>query len=170
MLVIIGFVVGLTLIRYLKNNYQHFTNQDSISTYPFSEQYSGYLVDTNLKPQRYLKFLGDVNDSFRSKMPKQGPFRGSCDDKLNDKIQRLALKEAYTKLDGGGRLQAQFSRDPCVIYANYLCEFTDPGMYLVESKHMAPRWLVNTYNTQELPKQTSLSCFAVNYNCCKQAQ
>lgn len=118
-----------------------------------------------LGEQRYLTFLTDVNNSWKSKVPKTGPFRGSCDDKVNERIQNEALKEAYTKLDSLS-LSQQFSRDPCIAYANYLCEFTDPNMYIVNSL-FPPRWLVKTYSSQALPKQTYLSCFNQNYDCCK---
>lgn len=141
-------------------------------TNAYLDDYTIYKLDKRiaLKPQRYLTFLSNVNDSLKSQMPKTAAFRGSCDDKVNERVQNESLKDAYTKLDTDGVLKAQFSRDPCIAYAHHLCQFTDPSLYLTETKTMAPRWLVNTYKNQELPTHVSLNCFNSNYNCCKRSQ
>jgi len=170
-LLVVGLICLFLFITIFQSR-DSFMEDVSENSEQYLNDYNIYKLDnfTSLKPQRYLTFLSDVNDSLKSKMPKTGSFRGSCDDKVNERIQNEALQDAYTKLDGGGVLKAQFSRDPCVIYASHLCEFTDPSLYLTESKTMAPRWLVNTYKDQALPTHVSLNCFNSNYDCCKRSQ
>uniref|UniRef100_A0A6C0H770 Uncharacterized protein n=1 Tax=viral metagenome TaxID=1070528 RepID=A0A6C0H770_9ZZZZ len=170
-LLIFGLICLVWLLFRLQSR-DTFTQEQTNGENNYEDNYKNYKLDnfTSVKPQRYLTFLSDVNDSLKSQMPRTGAYRGSCDDKLNERIQNEALTDAYTKLDGGGILKAQFARDPCFIYANHLCELTDPSLYLVESKIMAPRWLVNTYKNQALPTHVSLNCFNSNYDCCKRSQ
>lgn len=117
----------------------------------------------NLKEQRYLSFLSNVNENFKSKAPKIGAFRGSCDDKINTQIQLKALHQEYSRIHGGNN-----GGDPCVSAAHYLCEFTHPNMYLSETQ-MAPKWLMKSLKNQPPPTHINLSCFASNYDCCKQS-
>lgn len=118
----------------------------------------------NLKEQRYLSFLGNVNENFKSKSPKTGPFRGSCDDKINTMIQLKALNEEYSRILS----KSAAHQDPCVAVSQYLCEFTHPNMYLSETQ-MAPKWLVKSLKNKPPPTHINLSCFATNYDCCKNA-
>jgi hypothetical protein len=117
----------------------------------------------NLKEQRYLTFLSNLNENFKSKAPKTGPFRGSCDDKINNAIQLKALHEEYSRLP-----KTNSHQDSCLAAANHLCEFTHPYMYLSETQ-MPPKWLMKSLKNLPLPTHVNLSCFASNYNCCKQS-
>ena len=120
----------------------------------------------NLKEQRYLTFLGNLDKNFKSKSPKTGPFRGSCDDKINTLLQLTALDEEYSNLH---KKTNTFNSDPCVAVSNYLCEFTHPNMYLSETS-MPPKWLMSSLKNIPPPTHTNLNCFATNYNCCKHSQ
>jgi len=120
----------------------------------------------NLKEQCYLTFLDNLNDNFKSKSPKTGPFRGSCDDKINTLLQLTALDEEYSNLH---KKTNEFESDPCVAVSNYLCTFTHPNMFLSETS-MPPKWLMSSLKNIPPPTHTNLQCFATNYNCCKQSQ
>lgn len=125
-----------------------------------------------LGEQRYLSYLSDVNDAFQEAIPRTGPFKGTCDDTINKIAENKALKSAYDKMMSdktkfNGEL---FEKDHCVTLANWVCEFTDPNMYLSESLYFPPRWIVPTLAKMKLPKSTSLSCFNTNLNCCRRAQ
>ena len=129
----------------------------------------------NLKEQRYLSFLDNVNENFKSKSPKTGPFRGSCDDKINTMVQLKALNEEYSRsaqtlgtAQNIGTPQSGSHQDPCVSVSQYLCEFTHPNMYLSETQ-MAPKWLMKSLKNKPPPTHINLSCFATNYDCCKQS-
>jgi hypothetical protein len=125
----------------------------------------------NLKDQRYLSFLSNVNENFKSKAPKTGAFRGSCDDRINTQIQLKALHEEYSRIQGTEHSRIHGGNnggDPCVSVANYLCEFTHPNMYLSETQ-MAPKWLMKSLKDVSPPTHINLSCFATNYDCCKNA-
>jgi hypothetical protein len=126
-----------------------------------------YLINTNeLKENRYLSFLSKAHDAFKLKAPRKGPFRGTCDDKVNVAMQREALKTAFK--DTSRDLDEKFPKDPCVAISNHLCEFTDPNLYLSESR-FPPRWLMKTMKGQTLPMQTNIPCYNRTYDCCKQS-
>lgn len=133
--------------------------RESFDTLPNS--FDNYKVVTT-KEQRLLNFLGDLNDSMHAKLPRTGPFMGSCDDKVNEEAKRQSLKEAYDKIT---KYTNNFKQDNCVAKATYLCEFTRPEMYLAEGR-FPPRWVVPTYANTELPKYTDLHCYNTFYDCC----
>jgi hypothetical protein len=152
-----------------------------INKYNITEQFesTSLLQDLDITPmkdtlgeQRYLSYLSDVNDAFQQAIPKTGPFKGTCNDTINKIAENKALKSAYDKMMSdktkfNGEL---FEKDHCVTLANWVCEFTDPNMYLSESLYFPPRWIVPTLAKMKLPKTTSLSCFNTNLNCCRRAQ
>lgn len=168
-------VLFIFLLFVLLIKREHFTQLDNLDIYEnYDSLYNKNKYDkydmsiiTKLKPQKYLTFLDDVNRSMKSKAPITGAFRGSCDDKVNQKFQKESLKEAYMKIEERDHVSDNFKRDPCIAYANELCEFIDPMLYLSESTYSAPRWLIKTYDTHSLPPHTELNCFNTNYTCCK---
>jgi hypothetical protein len=110
-------------------------------------------------------------------MPKTGPFRGSCDDNLNQKIQKQVLGDIFDTMDKTTKdiphYKKEHSRtDPkrsydCVGMASHVCETTNPYFYLSESKHFPPPWTVATYKSLDYPTNTNLNCFNKNFDCCK---
>lgn len=140
----------------------------------YKEHDTAYKLDTykdnqnslKLKPQKYLTFLSNANEGMKKRAPLTGSFRGSCNDKVNEQYQKESLRDAYGKIDESGLLKDTFKRDPCVAYANDICEFIDPRLYLSENIYSPPHWLVKTYNTHSLPTHTDISCFNSNYTCC----
>lgn len=143
-------------------------HKDTFLNQPFDqEKYKELLLPTKtIKGQRYLSFLDDLNTDFKGRLPKTGPFRGTCDDKLNKAIEKLSLKAVFDKNIDERGLRADFKRDPCVAISNYLCEFTDPNMYLTESQ-MPPRWLMKSLKDAPLPMHVDIACYNKTYNCCR---
>lgn len=131
------------------------------------DTYKDNFNSLKLKPQKYLTFLSNAHEGVKKRAPISKAFRGSCDDKVNESYQKESLKDAYTAIDETGKLKDTFKRDPCVAYANDICEFIDPMLYLSENIYSPPRWLVKTYDTHSLPSHTNISCFNSNYTCCK---
>lgn len=142
------------------------------------EKVPEYISVTGLdkNKQKYLQFLGDTNDKFKEYMPKTGTFRGSCDDKINEKIQKRILSEVFEK--GGADksttlYKTEHSRvDPnksydCVGISNNLCESVNPFFYLSDSTHFPPPWTVSTYKDIDYPKNTNLNCFSKTFDCCR---
>jgi hypothetical protein len=136
------------------------------------------LVVSGLDPnkQKYLQFLGNINDKFKEYMPKTGTFRGSCDDKVNETIQKRVLAEVFEKQDsdkGKGLYKREKSKiDPsksydCVGISSNLCETPNPYFYLSESTHFPPPWTIATYKNVDYPKVTNLKCFNKNLDCCR---
>lgn len=130
--------------------------------------YRQLLIPTTTKKQRYMSFLDELNKNFKNKMPHTGIFRGTCDDKLNQALQNQSLNEVFKNQIQVNKLQDDFKRDPCTAVSNYLCQFTDPMMYLSES-HMPPRWMMNSLKDEPLPSQVDTSCFNRTYNCCRKS-
>lgn len=136
------------------------------------------LVVSGLDPnkQKYLQFLGNINDKFKEYMPKTGTFRGSCDDKVNEAIQKRVLDEVFEKQDADknkGLYKREKSKtDPsksydCVGISTNLCEAPNPYSYLSESSHFPPPWTIATYKNIDYPKVTNLKCFNKNLDCCR---
>jgi hypothetical protein len=137
------------------------------------------LVVSNIDPkrQRYLQFLSNINDKFKEAMPKTGPFRGSCDDNLNEQTQKRVLSQVFEKMNTENkdfpRYRTEHSKkDPkrgydCVGMASHVCEMTNPYFYLSESNYFPPPWTVKTYKSIDYPTHTNLSCFNKNFDCCK---
>lgn len=157
-------ILFILFIFFLRTDIEYYTNNLNITN-----QYDKFIDNSPQKPQIYLDFLSDLNQNMKSKAPITGAFRGSCDDKVNQQFQNQALYESYSKLNKDN-LSEKFKRDPCIAYANYLCEFTDPALYLSENQYFPPRWLTKTYKDQRMPYYTNISCFNSNYNCCKQSK
>jgi hypothetical protein len=158
--IILAFLIFFTFFLVKKEDYANtalITKYDDLT-----------VSQDGLKEQRYLHFLSDVNDSVKEQMPKTGVFRGSCDDKVNIDIQKKVLNRAYMKVIKDNGLIKDFQKDVCVSAANYLCEMTDPTLYLSQSR-MPPRWMMKSYRDVHLPKNTDLACFVSNYNCCKKS-
>jgi hypothetical protein len=130
-------------------------------------QYKQLLIPTTTKKQRYLSFLDNLNVRFKSNLPKTGPYRGTCDDKLNQTLQNKSLNDVFNSEIKNNDLEESFRKDPCVAVSNYLCEFTDPNMYLSESQ-MPPRWIMKSLKDQPLPSHVDIHCFNRIYNCCRQ--
>ena len=137
-----------------------------------------YIVVSGLDPnkQKYLQFLGNINDKFKEYMPKTGTFRGSCDDKVNEAIQKRVLSEVFEKQNNDktkGFYKKEHSKtDPsksydCVGISTNLCEAPNPYFYLSESTHFPPPWTIATYKNVEYPKVTNLKCFNKNLDCCR---
>lgn len=136
------------------------------------------LVVSGLDPnkQKYLQFLGNINDKFKEYMPKTGTFRGSCDDKVNEAIQKRVLGEIFEKQQSDknkplykrekSKLDPNKSYD-CVGISTNICEAPNPYFYLSESTHFPPPWTVATYKDVEYPKVTNLNCFNKNFDCCR---
>lgn len=137
-----------------------------------------YMVVSGLDPnkQKYLQFLGNINDKFKEYMPKTGTFRGSCDDKVNEAVQKRVLAEVFEKQNDdkskGFYKREQSKTDPsksydCVGISTNLCEAPNPYFYLSESTHFPPPWTIATYKNIEYPKVTNLKCFNKNLDCCR---
>jgi hypothetical protein len=157
-----------------------------------------YLEVSGLDPnkQKYLQFLANINDKFKEYMPKTGSFRGSCDDKVNERIQKLVLEENFAKRETEYKKQTDkkqtdkkqtdkkqtdrpyvYKREQsrtkpaisynCVGISNDLCETTDPYFYLLDSSYFPPPWTVASYKNIDYPKNTNLSCFNKTFDCCK---
>lgn len=157
-------IVACTLVLYFNMKQETFT----------ATKYQKYAVPdkSKLGEQRYLRYLSDINDKFQQEIPKTGPFKGSCDDTINKLAENKALRYAHDKMfnDRSKFGDNIFERDPCVTLANYVCEFTDPNMYLSETANFPPRWTVKTLAKTPLPKHTNLNCFNSTLNCCRRSQ
>lgn len=152
--ILIILVVFIGLILYLIiPNYETFAGLQG--------KYDQYKIDTPLKEQRYLQFLDNVYDNYKSKSTKES----TCNPQLNDMLENEVLKSSYEKYKD----VPQVHKDKCISIANHLCETTDPIMYTNENPYSAPRWLMNTYKNAEIPKMTNLNCFETNYRCCRKA-
>lgn len=146
-----------------------FKTKPSVDNFDPLAHYKQLLIPTTTREQRYLSFLNNLNTTFKSKMPQTGPFRGTCNDKINQEIQKQSLKEVFhNQLTDNKHLgiQDDFKRDPCIAVSSHLCQFTDPMMYLTESQ-MPPRWLMKSLKDQPLPAHVDMPCFNRTYNCCK---
>lgn len=137
-----------------------------------------YIAVSGLDPnkQKYLQFLGNINDKFKEYMPKTGTFRGSCDDKVNEAVQKRILAEVFEKQDtdkSKGLYKREHSKTnpsksyDCVGISTNICETPNPYFYLSESTHFPPPWIIATYKNVEYPKVTNLKCFNKNLDCCR---
>ena len=140
------------------------------------DKYDKYKIEKlDLKKQRYLMYLDKLNDEYIEKMPKtDSVFKGTCDNKLNEKIQKEALKSVYSKIDDKDykkyKLETEGTQGntlDCVGISSYLCEYTNPYLYLSESKYFPPQWLVKTYKDISLPTNVDLNCYNKTNDCCK---
>ncbi len=164
-MVMIAIIIFIWFVFYVPYGVDEFTqnlNRDPL-------HYKELLIPTTTKQQRYLSFLSELNDNFKNKIPQTGPFRGTCNDKLNQVLQNESLKEVFNKQVKSNNLENEFKRDPCIAVSNHLCQFTDPKMYLSESQ-IPPRWLMKSLRDKPLPHHVDLSCFNRTYNCCKQSK
>lgn len=137
----------------------------SIDNFDPLSHYKELLIPATTKKQRYLSFLDDLNVNYKNKLPQTGPYRGTCDDKLNQVLQNKSLQEVFDNQINDNNLQDEFKRDPCIAVSSYLCQFTDPMMYLSESR-MPPRWAMRSLKDEPLPYHVDISCFNKTYNCC----
>jgi len=132
----------------------------SIETFdedPTSNYYKNSIIgdDITLKPQRYLTFLGNVNEAYRKVRPKEKS--QICDDRLTETIQKSILKDAYS-------IDVQnLHKDKCVNVATHLCEFTSPEVYLYDNQRAIPK----LYGNGDAPKNVDINCYNTNYACCK---
>lgn len=138
-----------------------------------------HLKVSNLKHQKYLSFLGNLKDRFDQLAPKTGPFRGSCDHKVNQDIQKKVLNDVFIDLENKQlslpKYKKEFSKNnkgqgiDCVGISSDICETTNPYFYLSESINFPPPWTVNSFKNIEYPKNVNLTCFNKNHDCCKEA-
>lgn len=172
-------VIIIIIIILLRNKYNEGFNNDIELL-----KYDKYKIDKlDLKKQRFLMYLDNINNEYKERMPKtDSVFQGTCDDKLNEKIQKETLKSVYSKMkpeedykkyklessskDVNGGVTQGNSLD-CVGISSYLCEYTNPYLYLSESKYFPPQWLVKTYKDIPLPKNVDLNCYNKTNDCCK---
>lgn len=152
LLILLAIIASLFVM--LPSNEQFLTKYDKFQLSP-SEK---------LNDQRYLSFLSDVQSQLGN-LYVQGD-SGKCS---NKQTSNAALRNAFEILEKNTSQSTNFSRDPCVAYSNYLCEFTDPDMYLTEGKNAPPRWIHPLYKDSKLPYYTFLNCYNATYNCCKSA-
>jgi len=129
---------------------------------------------TKLKEQRLLDFFDTINlqtkERIAASLPKTASkFNGYCKNMrhVNQSIQNDITKNAYDSLlKSHPDLKNNFKQDPCVAAANYICEFTDPLLYLSQTR-MPPRWLIKTLRDVDPPKNTYITCYNSIYDCCK---
>ena len=157
MLVIL--IICLLLCLYMKyDTGEHFTQDPNAK----------YLIQENLKKDKYMEFLSDVNVKFKS---------------TNSADPNSALGYAFSKQPSQS-LQEDIDRkilntnelaeigvdtdDICRHKAASLCTRTDPRMYISDDGiRFPPRWLIKTYANQVLPMNIDVKCYNKMYSCCK---
>jgi hypothetical protein len=154
----IGVVIVIIVIVILCSNSNNFVEHFVSKFIP-----ENYIIEdpSQLKPQRYINFLSTLNDMYISKTQHpMFPLRGAG---VSKNTENEVIKAAYSTIPP----QSSF-KDECVEKANYLCEMTDPQMYLPETRY-PPRWELKSLKDIPLPKRTDLACYNSNYSCCKNA-
>lgn len=144
------------------------------------EESYDYMAIHSLDPnrQKYLRFLGRLNDKFKESMPITGSFRGTCDDNLNERIKKKVVSDVFFEFDQQvSNTRPKYKREvskkdksktlDCVGISSELCETTNPYFYLIDSPYFPPPWTLDTYKDIDYPKNTNLTCFNKNFDCCK---
>lgn len=142
--------------------------KETFEAMPSTTTYTRFSLGRPPKKHKYLEFLYDVTEDFKNKSPKTGAFRGSCDEKVNTKVQNTVMHAAYSKLHNNSNTEAATSRQRCQNAAVELCNYTHPYMH-VNQTGFAPRWLLKSLDNEPLPQQLDLACYASHYGCCMNA-
>jgi len=146
--------------------------------------YESKRLPYSTKEDVYMNFLDNLKDSFKNYITEENyrtnfsiPQRVLCDDDLRKKIQKNALLDAFKTVPqkeidkdsslfdkNKGLLYA--TSDNCGDKATYLCELTNPMLYMSQNPYFPPRW-IGPYKKVQLPKHTDLKCWNNMRNCCK---
>lgn len=167
--ILILFIIGIFVFVFLYQRKESF-----ISNY--NDKYEKYKYDLPNKKQIYLNFLGNLYDNYKLKKSKI-PNEDICNPAIQELLENETLKETYSKysyspnnnFSNENIVIPNVHQDKCISIANYLCDTTDPSIYMSENPYFPARWLMNTYKNTPVPKMTNLNCFKTNYMCCKKS-
>lgn len=178
-------MVGLWYSRQedLKESFQNYN-------YDKHDKYDKQIIKYPVKEDVYMKFLGDLNESYDKYLKEVNKDSNSpikqkalCDDRIRIKVQTQALKDAYSRvpekdIDKDSELfdknippQLKLDFDiknnrTCSNKASHLCDLTNPMLYMSQNTYFPPRWIFKPYKDVPLPKHTDLKCWNNMLNCC----
>jgi hypothetical protein len=112
--------------------------------------------ETGLKSSEYISILGKVHAKFIEKLEKNDklPFRGTCNDILNKKIQSESINESIK----------QNSLENCNEYASRVCQEVNPAIMMISNKYAKIGCVeINP------PKSLNEKCYKNLLNCCKES-
>lgn len=153
---------------------------------PLDDSYASQKISYTLKPDIHMNFLGDLNDSFKHHLDDAAKGKNYaikqkvlCDDHVKMDVQNKALDDAFSKVQSDGKQVfdssifydsgsidfTDNSKSKCLYQAYSLSQFTNPLLYLSETKFPA-RW-IGPYKNIPFPKHTNLKQWSDMYNCCK---
>lgn len=162
-------VIVIVLFFFYKSKENFINNYDK-----YNNKYDKYKDNISNKKQIYLNFLGNLYDNYKIKKSKL-PTEEICNPAIQELLENETLKDTYSKYSTNNDSNQEtivvpnVHQDKCISIANYLCDTTDPSIYMSENPYFAPRWLVNTYKNMPAPNMTNLNCFKTNYMCCKKS-
>ena len=138
-------------------------------------KYDNYKIDKlDLKKQRFLMYLDKINNEYKKNIKMESDVRGTFDNKVAEKIQKRSLKSVYELKQQDEEYkkynkykEASNGGVDCVGISSYLCEYTNPYLYLSESKYFPPQWVVKQYKDIDLPKTIDLNCYNKTNDCCR---
>lgn len=172
------FLILLFILFYVSNFISN-TKETFINS-KYQNQRLPYKDKVKLKEDVYMNFLGKLNDSFNIYLKEINtnstiPQTVLCNDVIRKKVQTKALTDAFKTLNE--KDTPELSKDSqitfvvndnrtCANKSSYLCEFTNPILYLNDNVNFPPRW-IGPYKNTPLPKHTNLNCWNDIFNCCK---
>lgn len=155
LLLLLIFIVGLCIFRYpkLEEHFQSLTPHD---------KYNAFTLDSPSQPKPILDFMEDVDTTYKNLAPSSGPFRGSCDDKVNQLFQNKAVRAAFSHVS-----KKPLEKHDCPRLAASVCTFTDPALFLGD--HQGVPFDHACYKTHLPPSTVNLTCYNSLVTCCARA-
>ena len=172
---VVTIVIVIILFSLYRNKENFINNYIEKFDKKYNDKYEKYKDNISNKKQIYLNFLGNLYDNYKIKKSKV-PVEDICNPAIQELLENEALKDTYSKYSTNTEntkteniIVPNVHKDKCISIANYLCDTTDPSLYMSENPYFPPRWLVNTYKNTPAPNMTNLNCFKTNYMCCKKS-
>ena len=114
--------------------------------------------ESGLKSSEYISILGKVHSKFIEKLERNDnktvPFRGTCNDILNKKIQSESINESIKRN----------SLENCNEYASRVCQEVNPAIMMISNKYAKIGCVeINP------PKSLNNKCYKNLLNCCKES-
>ena len=159
-----------------------------------NETYTNINYETQKLPYKvkddvYMSFLDELNNSFKKHLEdfnknNISPIRQKvlCDDHIRKEVESKALIDAFKKVPEKNIQKDSVlfninipsnidftinDKRECANKASYLCDITEPMLYISQNTNFPPRWIFKPYSDVDLPKHMDLKCWSNMLNCCK---